>query len=164
MDFEDITSKAVAYTSARDLRLGRVLGSGREGSVWEVSDKRGIFSWAVKFHYEPLPYARERDCYRRLRDLMIHQVGDLNVPQLIDSSDVWLAIEMTLVSRPFLLDFASVRLDLDPDFTPEAMSDWQEALRERFDDDYPEVERILAILRINGIHMTDVHPGNIRFR
>lgn len=164
MDFEDITSKAVAYTSARHLRLGRVLGSGREGSVWEVTDKRGIFSWAVKLHYETLPYARERDCYRRLRDLMIHQVGNLNVPQFIDSSDAWLAIEMTLVSRPFLLDFASVRLELDPDFTTEAMANWQEILREHFDDDFPEVERVLAILRIHGIHMTDVHPGNLCFR
>jgi hypothetical protein len=164
MDFENITTKAVAYTTDRDLRLGRALGSGREGSVWEVSDKLGIFSWAVKFHHEALPYARERDCYRRLRDLQIQKVGDLNIPQFIADNDAWLALEMTLVSRPFLLDFASVRLDHDPDFTPEAMVDWEEILRERFDDDYPEVERVLAILRLHGIQMTDVHPGNLCFR
>ena len=140
MEFADIATKAGAYASDRNLRLGRILGSGREGSVWEVSDKRGIFSWAVKLHHEAPPYVRERDCYRRLHELRIHKIGRLNVPQLIATDDAWLALEMTLVARPFLLDFASVRLDRDPGFTPEAMADWEEILRERFEDDYVEVD------------------------
>jgi hypothetical protein len=164
MDFEDITTKAFAYAAERDLHLGRRLGSGREGSVWEVSDKRRIFSWAVKLHYEESPFLRERDCYRRLRDLRIHQVGGLNVPRLVASDDAWLVLEMTLVARPFLLDFASVRLDRDPDFTPEVMADWEDELRERFDDDYPRLERVLAELRLHGIFLTDVHPHNVAFR
>jgi hypothetical protein len=164
MEFEDIRAKALAYTTKKGLYLGRLLGSGREGSVWEVTDKNGIHSWAAKFHYELLPCARESACYHRLRELDLRKIGELHIPQLITSDNEWLVIEMTLVARPFLLDFASVRLDVDPDFTEEAMVDWEEILRERFEDDYPQVLRIIALLRLHGIHMTDVHPGNLCFR
>ena len=70
---------------------------------------------------------------------------------------------MTVVSRPFLLDFAGAYLDWSPDFSDEVMADWRAEKLEQFGERWPEVEAILRILQTYGIFMIDVHPGNISF-
>jgi hypothetical protein len=121
-------------------------------------------SRALKVHRHREPYRRERDCYVRLKSLELDTVGGLNFPQLLDHSDEFRIIEMTATKCPFLLDFAGAFLDEPPDFTSEAWEMRHQDLREWFEGDYPALLRVLQDLQIHGIHLTDVHTGNIVFR
>jgi hypothetical protein len=70
---------------------------------------------------------------------------------------------MTMVSPPFLLDFAGAYLDWTPDFSDEALADWRADKLEQFGARWHEVELILGALQSYGIYMIDVHPGNLAF-
>ena len=68
---------------------------------------------------------------------------------------------MTVVSRPFVLDFAGARLDQPFDFSEEVMADWQEAKQEQFEMHWSEAQAILRELETYGIFVEDVNPNNI---
>ncbi len=80
---------------------------------------------------------------------------------LLAGDDELFIIEMTVVSRPFVLDFAGAYLDGAPDFSPEVLADWQVEKLEQFGSRWPEVQAILAFLQGHGIVMWDVNPGNV---
>ena len=92
-------------------------------------------------------------------------VQGFNVPELIDSDDGLLVLEMTIVRRPFVLDFASAYLDSDkrPDFTDDAWATWEEEKKEQFEARWPAVQEVLAAFERLGIYLLDVSPGNIGF-
>src|SRR6476661_1796290 len=72
---------------------------------------------AVKFLDRLDRFRREREVYEVLRAKAIFEIGGHTVPELIDVDDELRAIEMSIVERPFLLDFAGAkRLDEMPDF------------------------------------------------
>jgi hypothetical protein len=73
---------------------------------------------------------------------------------------LWI-IEMSVVSRPFVLDFAGAYLDRAPDFSEEMLADWRADKEEQFGAHWPEVQAILRALEAHGIYMEDVSPGNI---
>ncbi len=54
--------------------------------------------------------------YLRLRELQVESIRGHAVPQLLHFDDEFLAIEMTIVSPPFCLDFGGAYLDRPPDF------------------------------------------------
>ena len=85
------------------------------------------------------------------------------VPDLIAYEDALWVLEMTVVSRSFVLDFAGAFLDQAPDFPEEVLAEWHAEKIEQFGDRWPEVQAILGVLRSYGIHMIDVNPGNISF-
>jgi hypothetical protein len=68
---------------------------------------------------------------------------------------------MTLVARPFVLDFAGAFLDKAPDFSEEVLADWRAEKQEQFGRSWPEVQAILRTLAGYGVFMIDVNPGNI---
>ena len=72
------------------------------------------------------------------------KIRNFEVPQLIDFDDDLWVIEMTIVIRPFVLDFAGAYLDRAPDFSEEVMADWYEQKREQFGKNWPEAQAILA--------------------
>ena len=72
-------------------------------------------------------------------------------------------IEMSLVARPFVLDFAGAYLDKAPEFSEEIWADWRAQKQEQFGRRWPEVETVLFALKKLGIHMVDVTPSNIAF-
>lgn len=164
MDDQRMQSATERYARHHGKAVGRWLGSGREGSVRELVDKNGIVLSALKVHHREEAYCRERDCYLRLRDLAIYCVRGLNVPELIAFDDGCLAIEMTVVSRPFLLDFGSAYLDVPPDFPEGVIEQWKTDLAERFEADLPEVKRVIDRFADLGIFLTDLHPHNLSFR
>jgi hypothetical protein len=69
-----------------------------------------------------------------------------NVPQLIRADDKLHVIEMTIVTRPFVLDFAGAYLDQPPDFPEDIWTDWESEKRDQFDVRWPTVRRVLAAL------------------
>jgi hypothetical protein len=83
------------------------------------------------------------------------------VPQLIRYDDALLAIEMTVVTRPFVLDFAGAFLDRPPDFSEEVVAEWRAEKQDQFGKRWREAEGIVRELESYGIYMIDVSPNNI---
>src|SRR5438105_3280445 len=106
------------YVARHQLKIEQPLGFGIHGSVFAVSGrKRGIT--AVKYFLEVEPFVREFEVYARLDELAITEVCGFNVPQLLYVDEDLRILEMTLVVRPFILDFGGAYLDAKPAFTQE---------------------------------------------
>ena len=118
---------------------------------------------ALKVHHSVEPYLRERKVYERLRDARVSDIAGFNVPQLIGFDDELRVIEMTIVARPFVLDFAGAYLDAPPEFPEEAWANWEAEKREQFETRWVTVRTVLAALEELDIHMVDVSPSNIAF-
>ena len=87
-----------------------------------------------------------------------------HVPQLVAWDDELLVMEMTIVTPPFLLDLGGAYLDWPPEFSEDAVAEWQREKREQFGERLPAVQGLQAILADEyGIYVTDVNPGNIMF-
>ena len=86
------------------------------------------------------------------------------MPQLLRCDDALLAIEMTIVPPPFVLDFAGAWLDWPPEFSDEVWTERREKWASEFGDDWPKAQEILAELEEMHIYMLDPSPSNIRFR
>ena len=84
------------------------IGAGVDGTVL-VSDQ----GRAVKFLNDRPRYARELEVYQVLRGLGITSVAGHAVPELIRFDDELLAIEMTIVRPPFVLDFAAAKTEFE---------------------------------------------------
>lgn len=157
---DDETETAEAYALLRGLELTGQLGTGLNGRVWTVTGKNNTLEWALKIQ-DAHGFHLERACYERLADLGVTEVAGFNVPVLIHADNGWRAIEISIVDRPFILDFAQAYLDAPPDF-PEGV--WDERLKtwhSRYGDDWPRVQRALLELERHGIFYLDVHRGNI---
>lgn len=70
---------------------------------------------------------------------------------------------MTIVKRPFVLDFAGAYLDARPEFPEDVWADWEAGKREQFEAHWPVVQAILDAFEELGIYLLDVSPGNIAF-
>ena len=118
---------------------------------------------AIKVHNQEPGYLRERDTYLRLQRLGLATVRSCNVPELIAYYDeVWIIV-MTVVVRPFVLDFGGEYLDQAPEFSEEVLADWQTEKQEQFGPNWHEVQAIINELRQHGIYLVDVNPRNISF-
>jgi hypothetical protein len=82
--------------------------------------------------------------------------------------DELLAIEMTIVRPPFVLDFAAAKdeveyaqLDLDDD---DRWAEHVERVKEKFDERWEDALHVAdAFAKATGWYLTDLHKGNIRF-
>lgn len=164
---EELSRRAREYAQRYQLTIGEELGFGVHGIVFAVESQtkteRSPIRSAVKVHELEKAYYRERDIYLRLQEHDVSQIHGCEVPQLLRCDDQLLVIEMTVVSRPFLLDFAGAYLDHAPDFSPEVLADWRAEKEEQFGIRWPEVQAILGALEGYGIYMEDVSPGNVSF-
>jgi len=155
---------AATYATEHQLQLAERLGFGIHGIIYIAEDKSAGGKTAVKVHRESEPYLRERAVYERLRQVGVTNILGFNVPQFIRADDTLRIIEMTVVTRPFVLDFAGAYLDAAPEFSDEIWSDWEANKREQFDVRWPEIQAVLAALEEWDIYMVDVSPSNIAFR
>jgi hypothetical protein len=156
---EDIERRASLCASRRGLALEHRLGHGKDGIIFQTS-----LQTAMKVFVRRDMYDRELACYQRLASFDVETVRGHNVPRLITWDPELLAIEMEIVTRPFLLDFADAWLDAAPDFPPEVLEQWHEEKQEQFGERWPEVLAVMDELRERfGIHLLDVNPGNITF-
>jgi len=137
------------YASRYRLALVEPLGSGMHGNVYLAEDKvkpgnpvgsplKSTGSWR--------PTSANATFNLRLRENGVLDILDFEVPQLVRSDDELLAIEMTIVSRPFVLDFAGAYLDEVPSFSEEIWAEWEADKLEKFEDRWPIVQAVLAAL------------------
>src|SRR5712671_5470516 len=102
------------YARRRSLVVGAKLGDGGHGIVFRAENQSQSYLCALKAHHAEIEYAKERDVYLRLRDHEVSALRGCAAPQLIGFDDSLLVIEMTIVTPPFVLDFAGAFLDWDP--------------------------------------------------
>lgn len=161
-----LTERAQAYAAKQRLRLAKQLGFGIHGIIFatEGNPKSGENASAIKAHRQPEFYARELTAYERLTEAKVREILGFNVPQLLRCDNELCVIEMSIVARPFVLDFAGAYVDFIPEFPEEVWQQWEADKREQFEDRWPKVRAILRALEDLGIHMIDVSPGNIAFR
>jgi len=106
-----------AYAARHGLILSTRLGFGIHGTVHVAEDNHKKRKSAVKVFNSAEFYDRELAVYERLRDAAVSEVIGFHVPQLIGTDDELFVIEMTIVTRPFVLDFAGAYLDKRPEFS-----------------------------------------------
>jgi hypothetical protein len=135
-------------------------GPGQDGFVLR-SDRLT----AVKFFDRLDRFARELKVYHVLVDREIHDIAGHRVPSFLNADEELRAIEMTIVDRPFLLDFAGARLAHEvPDFEPHVIEEYTERLKELFDDRWTDAVHVAEMFRqATGFTLMDLHPGNIAF-
>jgi hypothetical protein len=143
--------------------MSNVWGMGFHGIIFAAENKSNPGKTAVKVHRYEQAYLRECAAYHLLADLGVANILDFHVPTMLRKDDELRAIEMTIVTRPFVLDFAGAYLWSPPDFTPEAWEQWEKDKEEQFESHWPRAKQALGRLASYGIHMVDVTPGNIAF-
>ena len=135
-------------------------GPGQDGFVLR-SDRLT----AIKFFDRAERYARELEVYFILQASGIGRIAGHNVPRLTDFDDKLLAIEISIVERPFVLDFAGAKRRAEvPDFGAEILEEHEERMREMFGDRLGDALHVAAMFeRETGFVLLDIHPGNIAF-
>ena len=136
------------------------LGYGNDGTVWKTSRRTANKAIERKSKYD-----LELFCYQRLAEEGVASLDEFAVPELIGNSDELLVIEMTIVSPPYIVDFAKVWLDKEPDFPEDAVEERLRRAEDDFGDDWPAVARLLWTLKTRfGIYYTDPNLGKIKVR
>jgi hypothetical protein len=154
---------AQIYASRHNIQLAERLGDGVHGIVLVAEHKSKPGKTAIKAHKDSEVYVLEREVYQRLGEAGITEIMGFRVPELIRYDDELRIIEMTIVTPPFVLDFAGARLDIPPDFPEEVWAQWETEKQEQFGTRWPEVCAVLDALKELGIYVLDVRPGNIMF-
>ena len=120
---------------------------------------------AVKFFDRPDRFRRELEVYQVLSDKEIYQIAGHNVPEMYEWDEAALAIEMTIVERPFILDFAGAKyLDEVPDFEQHVIDEHVEHIQELFGEQWADALHVADMFcQATGFTLLDIHPGNIAF-
>lgn len=111
------------------------LGEGIQGIVFAASGKVELASVAIKIHRQASAFYREVAVYQRLATRGVDSVGGCDVPEMIRYDEPLLGIVMTIVSPPYLLDFAGAWLDQPPDFSEDVLDEWEKNKAERFEEE-----------------------------
>jgi len=156
----DITIKnAVAYAARYELRLG----FGIHGSVHVVEHKIKSDKSAIKSHRAREFYLRELAVYEWLSGAGVSDILGFHVPQFIRADDDLQVIEMTIVTRPFVLDFAGAYVGAPPEFSQDVWAEWEAEKREQFGARWTTLRAVMNAFEGLSIYLLDVSPSNITF-
>lgn len=119
---------------------------------------------AVKAFYRQEVYAKELECYQRLKRADVRHLVGFDIPILKGFDDSLMVIEISIVEPPYLLDFGKVYLDSPPSYVYDsqmmqnAYAEW----RERFGKGWEDVAIVLDVLAKKfGIYYVDPRRSNI---
>ena len=99
-----------------------------------------------------------------MHDRGIFNIAGFNVPELLQFDDSVFALEMKIVFPPYIVDFASARLDAPMDLIEDEGNTIADLVYDRFGERAPEIFFLKAQLeKLAGIYITDLHPHNIKF-
>ncbi len=157
MSDSDRELRARLYTGERGRTILKKLGNGTDGSVWQTT-----VSTAVKACEDFQRYSTERDCYQLFLEKGVREIKGYAIPRLIDHSDEHMVIEIDMVKEPYILDFGKASLyGWPPHYTQEVIQELYAERSQLFDDEWPTVRSILAIMRGHGVYHLDPRPHNI---
>jgi len=78
--------------------------------------------------------------------------------------DNLLVVEMDLMQqRPYIIDFAKVKIDRSPEFSEEVLQQLDGDGIEMFGDNWPAVQSLMSALESYQIYYLDPKPHNIVF-
>ncbi|MEM7700137.1 MAG: hypothetical protein AAF236_17210, partial [Verrucomicrobiota bacterium] len=127
------------YLRVNTLTVVKQLGFGIHGRVWSVRGPNDRIISAIKLFEDESPFERELAVYERLNEENCHQVGQFRIPRLLDSAPEYPLIRISIVQRPFCLDFASAYLDELPAYFPPFDEAWHQEKENQFGSaDWPE--------------------------
>ncbi|MCA9288549.1 MAG: hypothetical protein KDA05_08185 [Phycisphaerales bacterium] len=119
---------------------------------------------AIKAFERKEGFGRELAVYQRLAAGRVRVVRGHAVPELVDHDAALGVIAMSVVTLPYVLDFAKVSLDAPPDFPDEVVRAEEHRAARLFGPLlWPRVVGILAEFRRLGVWLLDVNPRNIGF-
>jgi hypothetical protein len=146
-----------------DLEVVERLGSGKDGDVFKTNRKS-----AIKIFKTSELYRSELRAYQLLDELSIRAIEGFKIPRLIGFDDHALLIEMTIVSPPRMLDFASCVDEVELEFLNFSEEVWAERethWSETFGHDWPLIQAAKnTFQRLTGLTYLDPSPNNIRLR
>ena len=155
-----IEERLKIFLEGNTLELLHQLGFGIHGKAFAV--KNGLQRSAVKVFDDEAPFERELACYKRLLSESVTDIEGFAVPILMAHDEDLKIIRMSLVSRPFCLDFASAYLDELPPYFPPFDESWHEEKENQFGaEHWPRILAVARELESLGIYQTDVSPSNI---
>jgi hypothetical protein len=130
---ELLTQHLHTYASRNNLRPAERLGHGIHGIVYSAERNVEPGYVAIKVHRSREFHERELSVYLRLKEAGVQEILGFNVPQLVRSDADLMVLEMTIIARPFVLDFAGAYLDFPPAFSNEIWSEWENQKRDQFE-------------------------------
>jgi hypothetical protein len=137
------------------------LGWGIDGVVYRSPREPA----AVKIHTRPGSYFSELAAYQRLAEFRVTEFLGFAIPKLLRHHDELQVIEISVVTAPFLLDFAATTLDFPRELTEEAEETWWNELREKFGTDFGLAQDVYyGLAEKFGIYYYDLKPGNLTIR
>ena len=156
----DLLDRAVRYLSLQPspVKIKGPLGQGTDGAVW-ATDR----NTAIKIFNLERGYLNERDTYERLREYgMTQEIAGFRVPEMQSFDDELMVVEMDIMHEaPYVIDFAKVRLNREPDFSEITKAENDAQGRFLFEDDWPSVQHLLSTLESVLIYYLDPKPHNI---
>jgi hypothetical protein len=156
----DLLDRVARYLSLQrgSVKIKGPLGEGTDGAVW-ATDR----NTAVKAFRTERGYLNERDTYQRLKDYGITQtIAGFRVPEMQGFDDDLMVVEMDIMHEaPYLIDFAKVKLNREPDFSEITQAENDEQGQFLFEDDWPQVKQLLSALESLLIYYVDPKPHNI---
>lgn len=151
--------RLTTFSGKLQLSVVDTVGGGKDGSVYKTSRQS-----ALKLFDNRAIYRKELAAYKVLRERRVKFVNQFRIPRLMSWHHDLLAIEMTLVRPPFIVDFASAILDEDWRDDAQLQEQLHERVSELFDDRAADVFFALErLVTLHGIHLLDAHPANIKF-
>ena len=103
-----LNERVEQYCESTTLRIEHQLGFGIHGEAYALSHLLTFVPSVVKVFEDESPFERELAVYLRLREVKTSIINGFAVPQLFDFGSDLLIIQMSLVSRPFCLDFGAL--------------------------------------------------------
>ncbi len=153
---------SVEYETRYGARFIDALGDGKDGFIRKTAQGH-----AVKFFHDSDSYRRELRAYLVLRKLSLDQVGGHQIPRLLRYDDQLMAIAMTVVKPPFLLDFAAAYTEAEVarfGFTTEVLEEREQHWSEVFGGLWPAVAELrYHFERQTGLILLDLSLNNIKF-
>ena len=147
------------YAKRRKLEIHEHLGGGIQGVVFSTYLPSAIKVFKRREHYE-----REVSVYNRIKEHEISDICGFTVPRPLRFHDELLIVEMELVVKPFVVDFASAGVDAPLyEYTAETLAEDEQRRRELFEERWPIVKKLIAEFKHHCIYLSDVKPGNIMF-
>lgn len=152
--------RAELYALEHDLAIEEPpLGAGQDGIVLATSKKTAIKS----FNFPQL-YRQEKAVYLHLDAKKLTSLSGFQIPKLVNIDDTNCIIEMTVVSAPYVVDFAQAALKKPAPMDSEFYDEWLKETMEDFGDDWPRVRSLVFAFECQGVYLTDLAPRNIRCR
>lgn len=131
---DDVVDRRDRYCMSRGRIPIQLMGFGVEGFVWR-SETDSI----VKVHLFPREFRQEVLVYQKLQARGLSRLRGFWIPELLDYDRELHILELTFVTPPFILDFATATLDAPPSGTDWDTPEWRAEKRQIYGKDWPDV-------------------------